>query len=27
VDWDLSALPVPAEWLVYTAAEWTQMQQ
>jgi len=27
LDWDLSALPVPAEMLVYTAAEWTQLQQ
>lgn len=25
LDWDLSALPVPAEILVYTEAEWTQM--
>ncbi len=26
LDWDLSQLPVPAEVLVYTQAEWQQMQ-
>lgn len=25
LDWDLSALPVPAEILIYTETEWTQM--
>jgi len=27
LDWDLSALPVPAEILIYTDAEWTQMRE
>lgn len=27
LDWDLSALPVPAEILIYTDAEWTHMRE
>ncbi len=27
VDWNLNALPVPAELLVYTRAEWDRLQQ
>ena len=26
LEWDVTSLPVPAEILVYTEAEWTQMQ-
>ncbi len=27
LDWDLASLPVPAEILVYTLAEWTRLQR
>ena len=27
IDWDLLSLPVPAEILVYTAAEWNNLQE
>lgn len=27
IDWDLSGLPVPAEILVYTEAEWAELQR
>jgi hypothetical protein len=27
LDWDLASLPVPAEILVYTVAEWTRLER